>query len=115
MSGSSCGPADASNVGKGLGQSNNSRIIGHRKAAHKRDRVLLALLRGPLDTFQPEHAPVYDHCLPSTISELRKAGLAIATTMLEVVGYGGLAVRIAQYTLASESRQFATEMLGFPQ
>lgn len=112
MTAESCGPAGGSNAGKGLGQHNNGSIISDSAAAHKRDRVLLALLRGPLDTFQAERAPVFDHCLPSTISELRKSGLSIHTTMIEVTGYAGLPVRIAQYTLDPKSRERAARTVG---
>jgi hypothetical protein len=69
--------------------------------------VLSALLAGSLTTFQAERAPVFDHCLPSTISELRKSGFSIATRIVTVAGYHGLPARIAEYNLAPESRDRA--------
>lgn len=112
MSAQSCGPAGVGTAGKGLGQSKSNLIVPDTQAAHKRDRVLWALLREPLNTFQAERAPIFDHCLPSTISELRKSGLSITTTMIEVTGYAGLPVRIAQYALKPESRERAAQMAG---
>ena len=70
-------------------------------------RLVKALLAGPLTTFQAEKAPVFDHCLPSTISELRKSGFAIAARMIAVAGYSGLPARIAEYSLTPEYRERA--------
>jgi hypothetical protein len=106
------GSAAGNSTAPGLEGTNSAPSIPQAEAAHKRDRVLRALLAGPLTTFQAEKAPVFDHCLPSTVSELRKAGFVIATRIVTVAGYHQLPARIAEYTLAAESRDRAARVIG---
>jgi hypothetical protein len=106
------GGAAGNSTAPGLEGKDSNGSIPQAGAAHKRDRVLGALLAGPLTTFQAEKAPVFDHCLPSTVSELRKAGFIIATRIVTVSGYHGLPARIAEYTLAADSRGRAARAIG---
>jgi hypothetical protein len=81
-------------------------------AALKYQRVLQRLLDGPLHRFAAEKFPVSDHCLPSTISELRKRGVDFKVKMVRLPGYAGLGANVAEYTLAAESRNRALELIG---
>jgi hypothetical protein len=68
-------------------------------------------LEGPLHRFQAESDPVYDHCLPSTISELRKLfGLSFHVRTVRLPGYAGRGAYVAEYTLADESVARAQEL-----
>lgn len=114
MSGWRPGDAAGHSTAPGLEVAESEVRIAPASAARKRDRVLSALLRGPLSTFQAERGPVWDHCLPSSISELRKAGLEISTKIITVAGYHGLPARIAEYHLVPTSRALAARMVGEP-
>lgn len=91
---------------KDIGKSNESG------AALKYQRVLKRLLDGPLHRFEAEKFPVSDHCLPSTISELRKRGVDFHVKMVRLPGYAGLGANVAQYSLAAESRDQAIALIG---
>lgn len=116
MTASCPGRAGGNDTTPGLQLLDSPSSINRRVSAHKvptkQRRVVEALLVGPLTTFQAEKAPVFDHCLPSTISELRKTGFSISARMITVAGYSGLPARIAEYTLASECRDRAAKWIG---
>lgn len=78
----------------------------------KWQRVLTALLDGPQTSRQLEREPTFDHCAPSTASELRRKGLPIVTEMIEVAGYAGEPARIARYSLDPTGREHALRLLG---
>lgn len=83
--------------------------------ALKYKRVLRALLAGPLHRFEAEKFPVSDHCLPTTISELKKRGFNIHSQLIRLPGYGGQGAHVAQYSLAPESRALALSLVGVQQ
>lgn len=83
-----------------------------RKPEKKWRRVLRRLLNGPLDRFEAERYPVSDHCLNSTISELKKRDLIINSKLVHRSGFGGEGAYIAEYQLAQQSRGKAIELLG---
>lgn len=79
----------------------------------KRQRVVRRLLEGSLHRFQAERDPVYDHCLPSTISELRKVfGLDFHVRTVRLLGYAGRGAYVAEYSLAQESVSDARRLVG---
>lgn len=91
----------------------------HSKSAHKlkpgtkQFRVLDRLVVRPLHRFDAEQFPVSDHCLPSTISELRKRyRLEFDVTTIELPGYAGKGVRVAQYALTEDSWAKAMALVG---
>lgn len=90
----------------------NDSIQSQPTAALKYQRVLKRMLSGPLHRFEAEKFPVSDHCLPSTISELRKRGIHFDVEMIRLPGYGGLGANVAQYTLAEESLPRALQLIG---
>ena len=52
----------------------------------KRQRLVRRLLQGPLHRFEAEKHPVFDHCLPSTISELKSQfGLVSHATTIRLL------------------------------
>lgn len=93
----------------------NASIQSQHHAALKPEpkycRVLRRLLAGPLHRFEAEKFPVSDHCLSSTVSELKRRGVEIRTQMVRLPGYGGLGAYVAEYALAPESRQRALELV----
>lgn len=88
-----------------------SQLDAAHKATPKKIRLITALLEGAKTSFELEKHPTYDHCPNSTVSELRKAGLAIHTEMTVVPGYGGEPARIARYSIAPESRGKALKLV----
>lgn len=90
----------------------NETIQTQQACALKYQRVLKRLLDGPLHRFEAEKFPVSDHCLPSTISELKKRGIRIKPKMIRLSGFGGEGAHVAQYHLAEESRRLALELIG---
>jgi hypothetical protein len=83
------------------------------KILHKWQRVVLRMLEGPLHRMEAEKAPVFDHCLPSTISELKKNfGLVIHARMVRLPGYAGLGAHVAEYRLDEQSFERARDLLG---
>lgn len=93
----------------------NETIEHQQTCALKYQRVLKRLLEGPIHRFEAEKFPVSDHCLPSTISELKKRGVEIHAQTIRLPGYGRQGAHVAQYTLAAESRALALELIGKPQ
>lgn len=79
-------------------------------------RVLRALIEGSLNRFQAEGHPVRDHCLNSTVAELRHdMGIVIADTWETVPCHGGTATqRVKRYRVARDpdSLRRARELLG---
>lgn len=79
----------------------------------KRQRVVRRLLKGPLHRFDAEKHPVYDHCLPSTVSELKSQfGLVIHATTLRLPGYAERGAYVALYRLDEMSIEAARQMLA---
>lgn len=74
-------------------------------------RVLRRLLVGPLHRFEAEKFPVSDHVLNSTVSELKKRGLQINSTLICLPGYSRAGAYVALYELAAESRQRALQLI----
>lgn len=74
-------------------------------------RVLRRLLDGPLHRFEAEKFPVSDHVLNSTISELKKRGLGINSTLICLPGYSRAGAYVALYSLDPESRQKALQLI----
>jgi hypothetical protein len=99
-------------IGNGLDHQNGISKLNDDGAALKYRRVLKRLLEGPLHRFEAEKFPVSDHCLPTTISELRKRGVDINVKMIRLPGYAGLGANVAQYTLADGSRERALQLIG---
>lgn len=93
----------------------NSAIQSQQLAALKPEpkycRVLRRLLVGPLHRFEAEKFPVSDHVLNSTISELKKRGLQINSTLICLPGYSRAGAYVALYELAEESRQRALQLI----
>lgn len=89
-----------------------SQPVAALKPEPKYCRVLRALLDGPLNRMQAERAPVFDHVLNSTVSELKKRGIEIHAQMIRLPGYAGLGAHVAEYRLAETSRQRALELIG---
>jgi hypothetical protein len=59
----------------------------------KYKRVLRYMLEhGSINRLQAERAPVFDHCLPSTISGelIKRHGLVIESTTVKRAGFGGV-------------------------
>lgn len=107
------GGAAGNSTAPGLERTDSNGRVPRTETALKRHRVLRALLAGPLTTFQAEKAPVFDHCLPSSISELRnKDRVGIVSTRITVPGYGGHPAHIARYELTEAGRVTAEKMLG---
>jgi hypothetical protein len=78
----------------------------------KRARVLRALLEhARVNRFELERLAA-DHCPASTISDLKRDGLRIASRIVVVPGYAGLPARIAEYQLDPGSRGAALEWLA---
>jgi len=94
----------------------NTTIEALRAAALKPEpkmiRVLRRLMRGPLHRFEAQNQPIGDSVLNSTISELRKKGFAIQSTLIDLPGHGGEIARVALYELAPESRARASALTG---
>ncbi len=99
-------------IGSGPQDHHSTQNSTEPRAALKYQRVLKRLLDGPLHRFEAEKFPVSDHCLPSTISELRKRGVSFDVVMIRLPGYGGLGANVAQYTLAQDSRARALQLIG---
>lgn len=75
-------------------------------------RVVRRMLMGPCTRFQAEHWPTSDHCLPSTIAELRKRyGLEIHAETIVVPGFEGSPTRVSSYSLSPTSRKRALELI----
>ncbi len=91
---------------------NSTMNSAYREAAHKWQRFLRELLKGPRTTRELEKEPVWDHCAHSTAAELRKRGIDISTEMIEISGYAGLPARVARYSLTEPGRQAALKALG---
>jgi hypothetical protein len=81
------------------------------KPLPKKIRVLQQLLTTPLNRFDAEKYPVSDHCLPSTVSELKKKGLTIHCQLICVAGFDGGVAHIAEYRLDPLSRETAKALL----
>lgn len=95
--------------------SNSPRIqSAHKlKPGTKQFRVLDRLVVRPLHRVAAEKFPISDHCLPSTISELRKRyGLDFDVTTIELPGYAGKGARVAEYKLTEESWNKAMVLVG---
>ncbi len=73
--------------------------------------MLRLLLARPHNSFELERL-AHDHCPNSTISELKKHGLAIESEAVVVDGYLGSPARIARYTLTEGSRERALQLLS---
>jgi len=89
-----------------------SQSVGALKPLPKYVRVLQRLLEGPLHRFEAEKYPVSDHVLNSTVSELKRRGLEIHSKLIHLPGYSRAGVYVAEYTLATESRQRALQLVG---
>lgn len=78
-------------------------------------RVLRALIWGSLNRFQAERHPVRDHCLNSTVAELRRdMGIVIADAWETVPCHSGTATqRVKRYWVARDpdSLRHARELL----
>lgn len=76
-------------------------------------RVLRAFLTRPtLNRFQAERDPaIADHVLPSTVSELKRAGVRIASRLVKAHGYAGAPVWLAEYSLPLEAHAQAKRVL----
>lgn len=83
-------------------------------AERKWIRVLRALVeRSSLHRFDAERDPtIRDHVLPSTIADLQRKGLRIDRELIELPGYDGGVVHVAQYYLGDENRQRARRLLS---
>jgi hypothetical protein len=82
------------------------------KILHKWQRVTKRLLAGPVHRMEAEKAPVFDHCLPSTISELKKDfGLVIHARMIRLPGYARLGAHVAEYRLDEQSMELARQLV----
>lgn len=78
-------------------------------------RVLGAFYAGcSLNRFEAERAPINDHCLHSTVSELEGRGVRIERKPEVVRGYMGEPTYMKRYWLAPEARERAAELLGIP-
>ena len=84
---------------------------GALKPEPKYCRVLRRLLAGPLHRFEAEQYPVSDHVLNSTVSELKKRGVNINSTLVCLPGYSRAGAYVALYELAEESRQRALQLI----
>lgn len=82
------------------------------RAAHKWERVLRELLKGPRTSRELECEPAFDHVAHSTAAELRKKGIGLDTEIIEISGYAGLPARIARYSLTPSGREYAIKLLG---
>jgi hypothetical protein len=99
-------------TGNGLTLTERTPTVIAEPCALKYVRVLKRLLEGPLHRFEAEKFPVSDHCLPSTISELRKRGIDFNVKTIRLPGYAGQGANVAEYTLADQSRELALELIG---
>lgn len=78
----------------------------NKKPIAKYKRVLRYMLEhGSITRLQAEKPPVFDHCLPSTIScELvLRHGLVINSVPVKRSGFGGVMTSYKQYSVAESS------------
>ncbi|MBV0932369.1 hypothetical protein [Marinobacterium weihaiense] len=82
----------------------------NRKLAAKYKRVLRFMLEhGSITRLQAEKPPVFDHCLPSTVSceLIRRHGLVINSVLVKHSGFGGVMTSYKQYSVAESSMDAA--------
>lgn len=83
-----------------------------RKPERQWRRGLRELLQGPRNTRQLAGSPVFAHAGHSLAAELRKKGIELISRTVELRGYGDSTVRIAEYEIAPNSREFAERLLS---
>ena len=106
------GGAAPTGIGSGHQISNEQVNSTGLRVPLKWQRVLRALVEGPKTTRELERPPVFDHVGHSTAAELRKMGIRLETEIVRIDGYAGEPARVARYTIAPESRDFAVRLLG---
>ncbi|HEY4370269.1 MAG TPA: hypothetical protein VGN07_23760 [Steroidobacteraceae bacterium] len=89
-----------------------TQSAGALKPELKYVRVLRRLLTGPLHRFEAERYPVSDHVLNSTVSELKKRGVSISSSLIHLPGYSRAGCYVALYTLEESSRLRALQLIG---
>jgi hypothetical protein len=104
--------AASTGIEGGRTSTHGAAIVRHAPTARKWQRWLRAVLESPRTSRELEKPPVFDHVAHSTASEVRKFGVTVVTEMITVVGYAGHPARIARYSIAPESRDFAFRLLG---
>lgn len=84
----------------------------YARTARKWQRWLRAVLESPKTSRELERDPVFDHVAHSTASEVRKMGIDVVTEMVTIQGYGGEPVRVARYSIATDSIERARRLAG---
>lgn len=75
--------------------------------ARECQRVLRALLDGPRNSLRLERGLIYDHCANCIFGELRKLGVGINTTVVEIGRNSVIPERLARYELTDDVRKAA--------
>lgn len=107
------GPDTAVGAGRAREQVQGQALKANSTRPRKIWRVLAALSTSRRwHRFQAERL-LHDHCLHSTIAEIqRRYGLEIRREMVEVRGFQGEPVRVAEYWLEGEHLDRARHLIG---
>lgn len=92
----------------------NKNPIDIIKPARKIERVLIYVLNyGSINRREAEKDPVFDHCLPSTISELKsRNGIEFIGVPEKLTGYEGNTAMMSRYRLTTKGVEHARKLVN---